>query len=497
MYNLLLEVKASRSTFLLILAAVVPVIRQWYRLRHIPGPFLNSITPLVLAYHSWKEDYCTYVYRLCQEYGPLVRVTPNVMVFSDAQTFRHICSVKANYTKGLWFEFARWDLERYSCIAMRDNESRKERKIKLLPAWAGPGLSIMEGRVDSQVHEFLSLIERKYISTAGECKPMEFGHRAQFYTLDVVTSATFGKPFGFLKKDGDVNKYLEITESMMPMFGILGALPQLVYVMHTWPFNYLMPGEGDKFGFGRLMKFASDEVNGRREPGDTNSEYDLIGAYLRNGVEPEDVVQECITLVVAGSETTSVALRMALCALLTTPSAYRKVQDEVDAFYAEHTGDVISYADAKTLTYLQAVLRESMRLWPPSSGLFSKQVPNGGDTVHGYYLPPGTEIAQSMTGIGRTRELFGADSDIFRPERWLEASPQQFEEMASTVDLVFSTAKYICLGKHIALMELAKLLAEIFRRYDVAPINNVTPLKMKDPLTWLTYDFWIRFTRRT
>lgn len=116
-------------------------------------------------------------------------------------------------------------------------------------------MSIMEGRVDSQVREFLDLIERKYISTPGECKPMEFGHRAQFYTLDVVTSATFGKPFGFLKKDGDVNKYLEITESMTPMFGVLGALPQLVYVMHTWPFNYLMPGEGDKFGFGRLMKY--------------------------------------------------------------------------------------------------------------------------------------------------------------------------------------------------------------------------------------------------
>lgn len=152
---------------------------------------------------------------------------------------------------------------------------------------------------------------------------------------------------------------------------------------------------------------------------------------------------------------------MTLCALLTTPSAYRKVQDEVDAFYAQNPGDVISYAQVKTLPYLQAVIRESMRLWPPSAGLFSKQVPDSGDTVHGYYLPPGTEIAQSMTGIGRTRELFGADSDIFRPERWLEASPQQFDEMASAVDLVFSTAKYICLGKHIALMELGKIVAEV------------------------------------
>ena len=132
--NLSLTTILVGSTFILILAAVVPVIRQWSRLRHIPGPFLNSITSLVLVYHSWKEDHCTYVYRLCQEYGPLVRVAPNVVVFSDGPTFRYICSVKANYTKGLWFEFTRWDLERYSCIAMRDNESRKERKMKLLPA---------------------------------------------------------------------------------------------------------------------------------------------------------------------------------------------------------------------------------------------------------------------------------------------------------------------------------------------------------------------------
>ena len=180
---------------------------------------------------------------------------------------------------------------------------------------------------------------------------------------------------------------------------------------------------------------------------------------------PQSLVDEALLTKtersVAGSETTSVALRMALCALLTTPSAYRKLQDEIDAFYAENSGDVISYAEVKKLPYLQAVLRESLRLWPPPAGLFSKQVPESGDTVHGYYLPPGTEVGQSLIGIGRTRELFGADSDIFRPERWLEASPQQLEEMASTVDLVFSSAKYLCLGKHIALMELAKVLAEV------------------------------------
>jgi len=157
---------------------------------------------------------------------------------------------------------------------------------------------------------------------------MEFGHRAQFFTLDVATGVTFGKAWGFLGKDGDVEKYLETTEAITPLFGILGSLPWLVYVMHAWPFNKAMPGEGDKVGFGRLMKcapplssqrldrmvnmqetrLASEEVKIRAQDSprsdtkqrpslaDMDSEHDLIRAYLRNGVEPEDAIQECITL---------------------------------------------------------------------------------------------------------------------------------------------------------------------------------------------------------
>lgn len=117
---------------------LVSVYLQYRRLRHIPGPFLNSITPLVCTYHSIKCDMSAYIYNLTVKYGPLVRITPNTVVNVDADTFRRICSYKAGYTKGLWFEFSRWDLDSYSCIAMRDNETRKERKNKLSPAVCNP-----------------------------------------------------------------------------------------------------------------------------------------------------------------------------------------------------------------------------------------------------------------------------------------------------------------------------------------------------------------------
>ncbi|KAM7213653.1 Cytochrome P450 [Rhypophila decipiens] len=548
--NLNINISRTAVFFLLPIALlltwyITTVTIQYYRLRHIPGPFLNAITPLVLTYHSLKGDITEYTYEIARKYGPLARLQPNMVVYTDPDTFRRICSYKAGYTKGLWFEFSRWDLNSYSCIAMRDNPRRKDRKNKIAPAWASGGLAKMETRVDKTVHSFLDLIERNYISSKPKDKStaarpygraMDFGVRSMMFTLDVATSVTFGKAWGFLESDSDVNEYLSTSEKMLPSFGVLGSLPWLVYVMHAWPINLLMPGPGDRVGFGCLMKFATDQVNKRIEAINSKSdpekeasnkedsvdELDIIRSYLNNEIPYADVVQETITLVVAGTETTAVAFKFALLSLLTTPSAYNKLQSEIDAYYSSHPStsadDIVPYSAFKATSdqspstgtssfpYLLAILRETLRLWPPSAGLFSKQVPDAGDTVHGLYLPPGTEIGQCMLGMGRHPSIFGADEEdvkSFRPERWSEAAEQdridggnRFEKMASTAELVFSTGKYVCLGKHVALMELGKFFVEVLRRYDISIVDKITPIKVRDPIVWLAKDFNIRFTRR-
>lgn len=112
----------------------------------------------------------------------------------------------------------------------------------------------MEKRVDAVVRSFIDLVERKYTSTPGNLRPMDFGERSIMFTLDVATSVTFGETWGCLQKDSDVNKYIESSESVLDMFGVLSSMPWLVYVTHAWPFNLMMPGEEDSVGFGKLMK---------------------------------------------------------------------------------------------------------------------------------------------------------------------------------------------------------------------------------------------------
>lgn len=153
---------------------------------------------------------------------------------------------------------------------------------------------------------------------------------------------------------------------------------------------------------------------------------------------------------------------MTLLCLINTPTAYTSLRKEVDQAIAQgRMSSPISDNEAKALPYLQAVIREGIRIYPPVTGLGSKQVPPSGDIISGYFVPGGTQIGHNFAGIMQSKAIWGPDAHVFRPERWLEYSKDQFKDMAAIIDLNFGYGKYGCLGKNIALMELNKVFVEV------------------------------------
>lgn len=161
---------------------------------------------------------------------------------------------------------------------------------------------------------------------------------------------------------------------------------------------------------------------------------------------------------------------MTLLCLLTTPTAYAALRRQIDAAVASGAvgaSGVVTEAEARALPYLQAVVREGLRMYPPVTGLGSKQVPPGGDVLNGHFVPGGTQVGTNFFGLMRSTRLWGPDADVFRPERWLEAEaakdPARLRAMVAVVDLDFGFGKYQCLGKPIAMMELNKIFVEVSR----------------------------------
>ena len=73
----------------------------------------------------------------------------------------------------------------------------------------------------------------------------------------------------------------------------------------------------------------------------------------------------------------------------------------------------------------------------------------------------------NLCSVMRNVKVFGADVEVFRPERWLEVAEDKVKEMERDMDLVFSYGRYVCLGRQISLIEQGKVIVEVS-----APLRN-------------------------
>lgn len=160
---------------------------------------------------------------------------------------------------------------------------------------------------------------------------------------------------------------------------------------------------------------------------------------------------------------------MTLHFITTTPSVQARLLAEIHAAMerGEITRPVIQDVEARRLPYLQACIKEGLRMYPPVTGLLAKAVPPGGAELEpGKWAPGGTQIAWNSWAMQRDQDIFGVDSEIFRPERWLpkdgsDGERQRVERMTETVGLVFGYGRFGCLGRGVAMMELNKGVIEV------------------------------------
>ena len=233
-----------------------------------------------------------------------------------------------------------------------------------------------------------------------------------------------------------------------------------------------------------IAQSVAKKVVAERFGPSAKSHPDMLGSFIRHGLNQNEASGEALLQVVAGSDTSASTIRAVILNILTNPTVYRKLQAEIDAGIAAGTiSSPIKEVEARQLPYLQAVIKEGLRILPPAAGAFFKTVPPGGDIIHGKFIPGGTQIGSSPFGIHHSKNIFGADAEVFRPERWLESDSTHLAHMANTVDLVFHYGKYQCLGKSVAWMEFNKIFVELLRRFDFSIVNAEKPARIENAVS--------------
>jgi cytochrome P450 len=298
---------------------------------------------------------------------------------------------------------------------------------------------------------------------------VDLGLKIQYLTLDVISDVGFGETFGHLRTDSDVNANVEAGEIGLIINSLGMALGLTAFLQIPLVWNGLGPSEKDKAGLGKLVSNARAIIESRLKQ-DTTNRSDMIASFVRHGLNKEELITETCLQILAGSDTTAAALKGITLYLFSNPRVYNKLKAEIAASIkdggAPPSPAVISDAEARKLPYLQAVIKEGIRIHPPVTDEVPKRVPDEGDTIivdgKPIFLPGGTYIGHAPLAISRRKEVFGEDVDEFRPERWLlEEDDQKLALMNRSNDIIFGHGKYQCLGKPIALMEINKTIFEV------------------------------------
>ena len=107
--------------------------------------------------------------------------------------------------------------------------------------------------------------------------------------------------------------------------------------------------------------------------------------------------------------------------MLKHPEVYHNVQAEIDSARAQgQLSPMVTWNEAQALPWFQAALKEAMRCRPAVGLNITRLVPASGVELGGRFFKGGTRLAVNGWVLHRDRQIFGADADVYRPDRWLE-----------------------------------------------------------------------------
>ena len=437
---------------------IIGGIINYRKLRQFKGPPFAAYSPIWLFWKTVTKQQRNAEVAAHEKYGPVVRLGPNLLLTSDPDMIRHINSPGSKWTRSTWYDAMRFDPRANSVFSTRDEKFHAELRHLEIGGYQGKGIDTLEPSIDARVAELMQLVRAKYNGTI-----IDMSKVARYFTLDVLSTVAFAAPFGFMQANDDLWDYNKANEDFMTILVLTAHHSFIRWLLFTPVMQWLAgPKITDKTGLGPALAFARKAVAERYGP-DPKKQQDMLGYFVEKGLSQTQCEVEAFVQIIAGSDSTTTVVRSMMYLLVGNGAAYSKLRHEVDRAVSEGTvsDPVVTYAEAQRLPYLAACIWEGLRMYPPLFGLKSKIAPPGGEQIKEYFFPEGAELGSCDYAFVRSKGIFGEDADIFRPDRWIDASQDEKVKFRYTVDTIFGSGKYRCLGRHIAFIELYKVLFEV------------------------------------
>ena len=422
-----------------------------------PGP---RGLPLVGMLPAMRRDPTAVFMRAALRYGDVVYLkigSRRGFLITNPADVRHVLQDNArNYHKSPLYAKLRMSLGN-GLLTSEDEFWLRQRRISQ-PAFHRQRIAELASVMAGAARDTATAWE----SLAGRREPTDIGDEMMRLTRTVVLRALLGGDVGPYATTIDhawtvINQH--IGESFWS-FGLADMLPT---------------SKRRQFEAARtLLRGAVDYVISQRRRSPSQSA-DLLSMLLTardedtgEAMTDEQLRVEVTTFLLAGQETTSLALTWTWYLLSQHPSAQRRLEAEIDTVLG---GRPPEYSDLASLSYTRMVIDEAMRLYPPAWG-FSRQA-MADDQLGGFRLPRGW-LAFVIPYVLHRLPTYWPDPERFDPERFL---PERSADRPKFVYLPFGAGPRQCIGNHFALIEAQLIVATLAQRFrlQLVPGHPVHP----------------------
>jgi cytochrome P450 len=293
-------------------------------------------------------------------------------------------------------------------------------------------------------------------------QPVDANAEMSALTLRVVGRLLFG---------ADVERAIPVVRYAFPLLGRDARRRAFapVRLPREWP----TPANRRAMRARREIRDVCDElIARRRDVPEAARGDDLLGLLVgaRDGEEALDdaeIRDQILIFMLAGHDTTAVALTFSLHLLGRHPEALRRLQQEVDDVLGDRTP---TPDDVERLPYAAMVIKEAMRLYPPAPGLGRRTAE--GDVVCGFTIPAGSDVALSPW-VTHRHPAFWPEPERFEPQRFAAEHEADRHRHAY---FPFGAGPRACIGQYFSMLEATIVLAMIVRAYDMSAPDMRIPL---------------------
>ena len=465
------------SAIKLVSAALVVYLVYWALhpwvfspLRKVPGPWYTAYTKWWIAYKTVQGVRAKTIHDLHVKYGATVKIGPNEVSTCDPEAIVPIYGTTSKFIKTEFYTYQLRGIPEIFTISSQKQHAQRRRLMAHV--FSMSTIKEYEAVVSDNTRLCMDFIEKQGLK--GQVSNLyDWFH---YLSMDIICELCFGSTFNMLR-EGPSSTYIQDMYGSLEIEPVRYHFGWLNKYVAWAPLKFVRDAEACSIrSFAKGVRMVREYCESPEKKRSKDVLQKMIDAREDDGqpLSVETLNVEATGLILAGSHTTSSSLTWIIWRLLLSPTILQKLQSELDeALPHLPKTDVPPHEHLEHLPYLNAVVKEGLRIDTAVPGSTPRYVPAGGAQIGAFWAPGGTVVSAQAYSCHRDPAVF-PDPETFLPERWLHDDNDDGGETPEMRRLYIpfgADGPRKCIGIHLANMELRVILAALVYRFDMRMVE--------------------------